>query len=301
MDNTYILIMAGGEGTRFYPLSTPERPKQFVDFFGGRTVLQHTYDRIKDLVSVENVFIATNERYINLVESQLPEIPSDNIIGETAKKNTGPCIAYASKIIAKRDPDAMMLILPSDHIIKDEAQFREVVEKAINIANEREILVTLGIKPNWAADCYGYIKMGRLVEDDSAARWNVYTVDSFIEKPSIEIAQRFIDDGTYVWNSGMFIWKASLILSEIKKHLPEMSMLLKKYDGDISVRKFFNEVESISIDYGIMERSKRVATIPCDIGWSDIGTWQSLYNLAKSELITLEPNIERVMKEQLGL
>lgn len=300
-DHLYILIMAGGEGTRFYPLSTPERPKQFLSFWGDRTFIQQTFDRISDMVPASNIYVATNKKYVGLVKSQLPDIPMKNIIGEPRKRNTAPCIAYAARIISEGDKDAVMVVLPSDHMISKEREFRKVIDRAVYIATTRDVLVTLGIQPTWAADCYGYIKMGRMIEDDPDGKWHAHIVDSFIEKPSVAKAQGYVSEGSYVWNSGMFIWKAAFILKEIEAHLPQIKPLLDRYVKKSQIRRFFHEVEPISIDYGVMERSDRVVTVPCSIGWTDIGTWQSLYNLARSARIELEPHVEKVMEEQLGM
>lgn len=296
----YILIMAGGEGVRFYPLSTPEKPKQFLSFWGGRTFIQQTYDRISNLVPSSNIYIATNKRYVRHVKRQLPDIPIRNIIGEPEKKNTAPCIAYASTVISERDREAVMVVLPSDHVITDEREFRKIIERAVYIAIARDVLVTLGIRPTWPSDCYGYIRMGQMIEDDPDGQWHVNIVDEFIEKPSVHKAEMYVRDDRFVWNSGMFIWKVSLILAEIERHLPAMRRLLDKYLDRSEIGDFFHEVEGISIDYGVMEKSRRVVTIPCNIGWSDIGTWESLYNLTRSEKIRLDPHIEKVMTEQLS-
>lgn len=300
-EHLHILIMAGGEGTRFYPLSTPECPKQFMSFWGGRTFIQQTFDRISKLTPASNIYVATNKKYVGLVKNQLPDIPIKNIIGEPEKKNTAPCIAYAAHMIAERDKDAVMVVLPSDHVISKEKEFRSVTQRAIYIATTRDVLVTLGIEPTWPADCYGYIKMGRMIEDDPDGKWGAYIVDQFIEKPQIAKAEMYIRDEAYVWNSGMFIWKAAFILKQIERHLPRLKSVLDKFSDISEINDFFSEVESISIDYGVMERSDRVVTIPCSIGWSDIGTWQSLYNLSKSSNIQLDPKIARVMKEQLDI
>ena len=196
--NLYILIMAGGEGTRFYPVSTPEKPKQFLNFWGDRTFIQQTCDRVQDLVPIENVYIATNQKYVDLAKKQLPNIPEDNIIGEPEKKNTAPCIAYVSKIIYEQNKDAVILVLPSDHMITKELEFKMVIERGVYIAASRDALVTLGIRPTWAADCYGYIKMARMIEDDPNGKWHAFTVERFIEKPSVAIAQKYIEEGNYV-------------------------------------------------------------------------------------------------------
>lgn len=293
--------MAGGEGTRFYPLSTPECPKQFLKFWGDRTFIQQTYDRISDLIPAKNIYVATNKQYSTLVKKQLPDVPEKNIIGEPEKKNTAPCIAYASKMIFDLDKDAVMIVLPSDHVITDLPEFKRVINRAIYIAKTRDVLVTLGIHPTWPADCYGYLRLGKMIEDDPEGKWHAYTVNKFVEKPSVLIAQEYIGEKDYVWNSGMFIWKAAFILKEIEKHMPKLKKIFDKYPDGVSLKKFFHEADPISIDYGVMEESDRVVTIPCNIGWSDIGTWRSLYNIVKTENLHLDPHVEKVMTEQLGI
>lgn len=305
-NSLYVLIMAGGEGTRFSPVSTPEKPKQFLRFWGERTFLQQAYDRVVDMVSPSNICISTNEKYTHYVEEQLPNMDTKNILGETVKKNTAPGIAYIAQKIARKDKDSVLLVVPSDHLINKVEDFRQSVRKAACIAAEWNVLVTLGIEPTWPADCYGYIKLGKGAGNGAHEKWNAYAVESFIEKPSIERAKQFINEKGYVWNSGMFIWRSEIILEEIEKYLPKMKKLLDRYCLDEacsneSVKSYFDEVESISIDYGVMEKSKRVFTIPCELGWSDIGTWKSLYRLVKSGAIRLEPKIERVMKEKIGV
>lgn len=296
----YILIMAGGEGTRFHPVSTPEKPKQFLSFWGERTFIQQTYARVAGLVPNENIFVATNERYVDLVHEQLPSILTENIIGEPLKKNTAPCIAFASKMIFERDRNAVMAVLPSDQVITKEDLFQAILKGAQYLASVQDFIVTLGIEPTWPADCYGYIKMGQVKENDRDNKWHAHCVSAFVEKPSVTKAGEYLCEGDYVWNSGIFVWKASLILDEIGKYIPQMKQTLGKCKELSQIRSFFETVESISIDYGVMEKSKKVVTIPCNIGWSDIGTWQSLYNLSKSRSIRLEPNINKIMLQQLA-
>jgi len=290
-NDVYILIMAGGEGTRFYPVSTPEKPKQFLSFWGERTFIQQTYNRVVGFIDPDRIYVATNSKYVSIVQEQLPLIPDSNIIGETEKKNTAPCIVYTTKLIYERDPNAVIVVLPSDHVINKDQKFQETLSAAINIAKNKDVLVTLGIEPAWAADCYGYIKL-----INSSVKRAYYEVDRFVEKPSVHIARDYLDAGDYVWNSGMFIWRASVIFKEAEVLMPE---LIRALNETSSVASFFNRAESISIDYGIMEKSNKVVTIPCNIGWSDVGTWEGLYNLSRSSSLELAPDIEDVMMNKI--
>lgn len=297
MNNTYIVIMAGGEGTRFVPLSTPEKPKQFLNFLGEGTFVQQTRNRIRELVPPERILVATNERYVSLVREQLPDIPADNIIGEPLKKNTAPCIAYASRLILGRDGKAAVVVLPSDHVIRKPDRFKEVIRLAVRAARAGGRLVTIGIRPEWPSCDYGYIKSsGKQLKGIPS----VYEVDAFVEKPDERTANGYIEAGSYYWNSGMFIWAARTVLAEISVHLPEMAGLLDGFTPDPAFKQdFFERVEGISIDYAVMERSKAAAVIPCDLGWSDVGTWEGLFRLSKLDGIKIAPEVVLVMNEQL--
>ena len=281
--------MAGGEGTRFYPLSTPDKPKQFLNFIGERSFLRQTYDRILPLASPSDIFISTNKRYAGLVSKQLPDVPPENIIGEPFKKNTAPALAYITALIHKRYGDVAIGCFPSDHYIKDEKGFRECVKKGAQIATRGHI-VTLGICPDSPSTDYGYI-----LPEDISAEWS--KVKRFAEKPDKERALKYIREG-YLWNAGMFIWKASQALSEIGRFEPALYEPLSGIEeGENFIRDYFATARGISIDYAVMERSDIVAVIPSDFGWSDVGTWESVARLEK-EGIAVSKEVANILKEK---
>ncbi len=276
MDHLYIVIMSGGEGARFYPYSTPDRPKQFLNFFGNKSLIRQTYDRILSLVSRDKIYVSTSSRYAHMVKEHLPEIFSDNIISEPTKKNTGPALVYATHIIHKKDPDAVICCLPSDHFIEDENGFKTAILSASSIA-EDGYLVVFGVKPTWPSTDYGYI-----CPVSQSTKWS--PVRKFAEKPKKEVAEQYIKAG-YMWNCGIFIWQASIFVSEIMKHAPELEFKKDK--------EYFDSVPSISIDYALMEKSQNVVVMPVDIGWSDVGAWESVDRLIDSGA--------NVSKELVGL
>lgn len=290
--NVYIVIMAGGEGIRFAPASTPDKPKQFMSFWGKRTFIQKTFDRISEFVPSSNIYISTNKKYLDLVSKQLPQIPGENIISESEKKNTAPSIAYSANLINKCDRDSIMAILPSDHVISNVDNYMITLNNCIITARQYDSLVTIGIKPTWPAESYGYIKAGNLKDE----KLNAYTVARFAEKPSGETAKEYLADGSYYWNSGMFVWKSAVILQEIEKYLPSLGKLLKYYSDKSDIKNFFHEAKAISIDYGVMERSDKVMMIPCEMGWSDIGTWEGLKRFVEANGVQLNPEIEKIMR-----
>lgn len=298
IDNLYTLILAGGEGTRFAPLSTAERPKQFLNFVGEGTFLEQARRRVADLVPANRIYVATNARYVDLVKSQLGDISEQNIIPEPVKRNTAPCIVYATRLIQNRDPEGVIVVLPSDHVILDVEKFKKTITDAAQVATRSQKIVTLGITPRWAATEYGYIKAGRTTP---CADVGAYDVERFVEKPDIQTARNYLDEGGYYWNSGMFIWTAKALLSEVAEHMPDMHELLNNFqEGSSFCNEFFTKARAISIDYGVMEKSRNVAVIPCDPGWSDVGTWEGLYNLYQSGKIAVAPMAVKTMKDVLG-
>lgn len=286
---TYAVIMAGGSGTRFWPRSTQEKPKQFLNFFGDRSLLQRTVERIQPLIPTERILIITNKRYVDLVKEQIPEIDENHIIGEPIARNTAPCIALAAAIIRKKDPDGTMVVLPSDHFINDTKTFLKIVKSAIEKAAESQSLVTIGIKPNRPETGYGYIQYND-EESQVVSGIPIHQVITFAEKPDMETAIGFINSGNFLWNSGMFVWRADTILNEMKAHLSqvynEAKLLEKKLSGakrTSAIKQFYENCMSISIDYGIMEKAKTVHVIPGDFGWNDVGSWLAVYELEKKD------------------
>ncbi|MFN1835563.1 mannose-1-phosphate guanylyltransferase [Balneola sp. MJW-20] len=286
---TYAVIMAGGSGTRFWPKSTKELPKQFLKLFGEKTMLQNTVDRIKEEIPLERVLVVTNDRYVDIVKDQLPGIPAHNVVGEPVAKNTAPCVAIAAELLHKKDEEAVMVVLPADHHITKPDKFRDILRSAISKAKQDNFLVTIGIKPDRPETGYGYIhgndKISEELEDHI-----VHPVRSFKEKPDLETARDFLKSGDYFWNSGMFVWSASTILNEVSSYLPDMFKLVKEAgeslygEGhDAAVDHFYNSCESISIDYGIMENSKDVFVVPGEFGWNDVGSWTAVYDLGEKD------------------
>lgn len=281
MNHNYVAIMAGGIGSRFWPMSRESWPKQFLDILGvGRTLIQSTFDRFSKICPVDHIYILTNQRYRDLVKEQLPDIPEENILGEPMRKNTAPTIAYFSEKIHKIDPNANTVVAPSDHLVLDEGKFIEVINRGLEFTASHDALVTLGIKPSRPDTGYGYIQYH---EDE--ANEHTYKVKTFTEKPSLKLAKTFIKSGDFLWNSGIFIWKVKAILSAFAEHLPEVQEVFEEgqeyYNTDQEAafaQKAFSICSNISIDYGVMEKANNVYVIPADFGWSDLGTWASLYS-----------------------
>ncbi len=273
--------MAGGVGSRFWPLSTPQRPKQFIDVLGiGKTLIQMTYERLLNLVPEDNVYILTNENYVSLVQEQLPAIDRSRILTEPQRKNTAPCIAYAAAKIQKANKDACMIVCPSDHLIIKEEVFKNIVEKAISNAVENEKIVTLGIKPTRPDTGYGYIEFSK---GNNTIAGEVTKVLQFREKPNLETAELFIKSGNFYWNSGIFVWKSSVVLNALEKYQKDLFDLFcadtSKYNTSEEqdfVNKAFDACEDISIDYAIMEKADNVDVVLANFDWSDLGTWKSL-------------------------
>jgi mannose-1-phosphate guanylyltransferase len=279
--------MAGGVGSRFWPLSRPDRPKQFLSFFGEQSMLQMAVERLEGLVPAEGCFISTNESYVAQTKEQLPGLPPENIIAEPVGRNTAPCIAFGAMRIADLDPEGVMLVLPADHLIQDIVGFHKAAAKAIQAAREKGVLVTMGIKPSKPATGYGYIEYDP-DEDIGAGPPGVFDVVSFTEKPDRDTARSFLESGRYLWNSGMFCWRVDTILAEMERHIPEVHRLFNSLSGGrwkdaASVEQAFESSPSVSIDYGVMEHAATVKVVPCDIGWNDVGDWQAAYEVSEKD------------------
>ena len=285
---TSIVIMAGGKGERFWPKSRTNLPKQFLSLTNdGKSMIQHTVERVKKLVDIENVYVVTNEMYKNLVLENIPDIPKENIIIEPVAKNTAPCIGLAAMHIAKKDINSKMIILPSDHLIKFNEIFIDTLKTTLNVVEKGDNLVTIGITPNYPETGYGYINFTKGENFKDSA--NVYEVLRFVEKPNLEKAKEYLTSGQYLWNSGMFVWKASTILKNFKEYLPEIYEGLQKIGESINTEKYeevlkkeFFNFPSESIDYGIMEKAKNIYVIPGNFGWDDVGSWLSLERINKT-------------------
>lgn len=273
------LIMAGGKGERFWPRSRKNNPKQFLCLTGdGRTMIQQTVDRILPMVAIEDIFIATNKDYKKLVREQLPEIPEENILCEPIGRNTAPCIGLGAVHIRKKYGDAIMLVLPSDHLIKYKGMYLNILQDAIKVAEEDHNLVTLGITPNAPETGYGYIKF-----NPEQTKGRAFSVDCFVEKPDSAKAKEYLESEEYMWNSGMFVWKTSTILESMEKNLPEIYSGLTQIeksigteDEDAMLNGVFDAIPSESIDYGILEKEKGIYVLPGTFGWDDVGSWLSV-------------------------
>ncbi|PLW92023.1 MAG: mannose-1-phosphate guanylyltransferase [Marinilabiliales bacterium] len=279
--HVYCVIMAGGLGTRFWPMSRTMKPKQFIDVLGeGRTLIQETFDRLTNICPVENIIVVTNSTYADIVKEQLPQLISDNILKEPARRNTAPCIAYAAHRIHSKDPDAIMVVNPSDHLIRNEQDFVDTINTAVGVAEKEDRLMTLGILPSRPDTGYGYIQYVDCESDIN----NLKKVKTFTEKPHLELAETFIKSGDFLWNSGIFIWSARSIINALSSHMPDMNNLFAKGDsiyGTADENDFIYNTymvcKNISIDYGVMEKAENVYVLVSDFGWSDLGTWGSLY------------------------
>ena len=279
------LIMAGGRGERFWPKSRKTMPKQFLSLTDdGKTMIQLTVERISSVVDMEDIYIATNKDYKELVRSQLPGIPEKNILCEPVGRNTAPCIGLGAVHMAKKYDDAIMLVLPSDHLIKFNKMFLSVLKDSCDVAEKDRNLVTIGITPTYAETGYGYIKF-----DSHVMEGRAYKVDRFVEKPSLEVAKEYLETEEYLWNSGMFVWKLSSILYNLERFMPETFAGLKRIQASIGtpeeedvLRKEFAQFQSQSIDYGIMEKAENIYTVPGTFGWDDVGSWLAVERIRKS-------------------
>ncbi|MBR5676858.1 MAG: mannose-1-phosphate guanylyltransferase [Paludibacteraceae bacterium] len=309
--NNYCVIMAGGIGSRFWPYSRTEKPKQFLDFFGtGRSLLQMTVDRFRPLIPIENVFIVTNVAYKDLILEQIPDLSESQILCEPARRNTAPCIAYAVSAIKARikkptptpslkgrelcSKDIRIVVAASDHLILEEEKFRQTISRAFDFVSSHKALVTLGMQPTRPETGYGYIQFAsdelNELKDESLKLKRIFPVKQFREKPNLETAKEYLASGDYLWNSGIFIWSLEAISEAFHMHLPEVAEIFAQGEGKIGTKEEggwiadnFPKCPNISVDYGIMEKADNVYVIPSSFGWSDLGTWGSLYELSDKD------------------
>lgn len=277
----FVVIMAGGVGSRFWPRSRKAKPKQLLNIFGENSMIRETYKRISSFVKPENVFVITNKLQSQLIKADLPELPKENVIAEPVGKNTAPCVAVSAKIINSKSKDSVIITLPADHLIENQKEFEHLFLKGAKFAFENEALLTFGITPTRPETGYGYINYDKSKENNG-----VYRVKRFVEKPDLETAKEYLERGDYLWNSGMFIWRSDIILEEVKKYLPETHSLLtklKKENYDNIIEEIYPKFKNVSVDYGIMEKSDRVFVIEGNFGWSDVGSWESVYELSAKD------------------
>jgi mannose-1-phosphate guanylyltransferase len=284
----YAVIMAGGKGTRFWPKSRERMPKHLLDIVSEKTIIQETIDRIVPLVPVDNILIVTGHSHADALAKQLPQIPEKNIIIEPVGRNTAPCIGLAALHIKRKSPDDVMVVLPADHLITDAPRFRHLLSSAAEVAAQSDFLLTIGIKPTYPETGYGYLEQGILKATIKGE--DIYEVKSIREKPDLEQAKVFLEKGGFYWNSGMFLWRADTILRAIKKWLPDIHKGLLRIEGAIGTDKekeiveyVYRMISSISIDYGVMEKADNVLLIKGDFGWSDMGSWDALWEVLEKD------------------
>jgi mannose-1-phosphate guanylyltransferase len=284
----YVAIMAGGIGSRFWPMSRTNMPKQFLDILHtGKTLIQDTFDRYKKLVPAKNIYIITSEEYVEIVKKQLPHLPVENIVAEPSKKNTAPCIAYIAFKLFQKDPEALMIAAPADNLILDADEFIKTATKALDFVGHINALVTIGIKPTYPNTGYGYIQ-----HEMTEVAPSIYKVITFTEKPNIELAKAFVASGDFLWNAGIFTWKVKNLLVAFEKYLPEVYEVfaadrdkLNTPEEKAAIEQVYPQCPSISIDFGIMEKADNVYVIPASFSWSDLGTWNSAWdNMEKDYL-----------------
>ncbi|MCX6343850.1 MAG: mannose-1-phosphate guanylyltransferase [Armatimonadetes bacterium] len=284
----YAAIIAGGSGTRLWPSSRREKPKQFHNLYGEHTLLQESVRRLEPLIKQEDIYIIANRAHESIVREQLPWLGKENFIGEPVGKNTAPAVGVIASIINKKDPDGVILISPADHIIAKEAIFRRILEVGNEVASEGPNTVTIGIKPTYSATGYGYIQMSESKKTHKEI--DVHKAFSFKEKPDAKTAEEYVASWSYVWNSGMFMWSAKTIMHLFKEHAPDIYKLLARYEGALGTpeeAKVFDEMyeafPSISIDYAILEHAHNIFVIPASIGWNDLGSWASLHDIMEKD------------------
>lgn len=280
----FALVMAGGSGTRFWPKSREEHPKQFLKIFGEKTLIENTVERLSPLIPTDRTFIVSTDDQKHKIQTLLPQVPDPNYIIEPKGKNTAPCVGLSALFMERIDPEAVMVVLPSDHLITDKELFHDTLKAGAKVAAETQSLVTIGIEPTYPSTGYGYIQFHQELEAPDDVK--VFKVKTFAEKPNLETAKRFLQSGDFLWNSGMFLWQVKTILSEIEEHMPHL------YDGLDEIRKaigtsreaeviqrVYCQIKNISIDYGVMEHAKDVVVLQGQFGWNDLGSWDEVYNL----------------------
>ena len=288
--NNHLVIMGGGVGSRFWPMSTAECPKQFIDVLGtGKTLLQLTVERFGSLVAPEHIWVVTNEKYADIVAEQLPKMPRGNILCEPCRRNTAPCIAYVSWRIKAQDPKANIVVTPSDHIVMNVPEFQRVIKDCMDFTADSDAIVTLGMKPSRPETGYGYIQAD--LSASSLRNKSIYRVDSFREKPDLKTAQQYIKKNYYFWNAGIFIWNVSTIVNAFRVYQPKMNKIFEQMlpiygtpQEQEMINEKFPQCENISVDYAIMEKAEEIFVCPADFGWSDLGTWGSLLTQSKRDI-----------------
>ncbi len=296
--NNFCVIMAGGIGSRFWPVSTSEFPKQFLDITNvGKSLIQQTYSRFSKIIPDSNIYIVTNEEHIKIVQNQIPEIPLKNIITEPMRRNTAPCIAYAMLKIKKDNPQANIVVTPADHLIINEELFIKNITDGLKYASTGSSLLTLGIKPDRPATSYGYIQISSSIKSDG-----FLPVKTFTEKPHLELAKFFVSSKEFLWNSGIFIWQLKSIEAAFQEFLPEIYDIFTEHEHHFNtaeektaINRIYSEVKNISIDFGIMEKADNVFVLPVDFGWSDLGTWNSLYSIGDKDESYNVINAEKIV------
>lgn len=286
----HVVIMAGGVGSRFWPMSTQEKPKQFIDVLGcGKSLLQLTVDRFNGIVPDENIWVVTNANYASLVKEQLPMVPENNILLEPCRRNTAPCIAYVSWKIKKTDKDANIVVTPSDHIVLNTTEFQRIITESLNFVNESDAMVTLGITPNRPETGYGYIEAD--LQESTSRYKELYRVDSFHEKPDLDTAKTYLSQKNYFWNAGIFVWNVETIINAFRIYQPSMARIFESLipvfntaQEQEEVNKLFPDCDNTSIDYAIMEKADDIYVHPANCGWSDLGTWGSLLQESQKDL-----------------
>ena len=288
--NNHLVIMAGGVGSRFWPMSTRECPKQFIDVLGtGKTLIQMTVERFGNLISPENIWVVTNQAYRDTVSQQLPDMPADHILCEPCRRNTAPCIAYVSWRIKSRDPKANIVVTPSDHIVMNVNEFQRVITQCMKFTADTDAIITLGIKPTRPETGYGYIQADP--SSSSPRNKELFRVDTFREKPDLATAKKYISQSNYFWNAGIFIWNVNTIVNAFRMYQPSMARIFESMlpvygtpQEQATIDQKFPDCESISVDYAIMEKADEIFVCPSDFGWSDLGTWGSLHQQSHKDL-----------------